>query len=118
MKYAFALAALVTSLAMPAYAAEPFPNRPVRLVVPFPAGGATDVVARMIAQKAGDQAGQPFIVDITSDRSEVSKKEQPRPTVLRHDEPVDGPSVTQCGPPVRRGRPISIGRCRTNHKAR
>ena len=63
MKYAFALAALVTSLAMPAYAAEPFPNRPMRLVVPFPAGGATDVVARMIAQKAGDQAGQPFIVD-------------------------------------------------------
>ena len=40
MKYAFALAALVTSLAMPAYAAEPFPNRPMRLVVPFPAGGS------------------------------------------------------------------------------
>jgi tripartite-type tricarboxylate transporter receptor subunit TctC len=63
MKFAFALAALVTSLAVPAYAADPFPSRPVRLVVPFPAGGATDVIARMLAQKAGDQAGQPFIVD-------------------------------------------------------
>lgn len=64
MKYAFTLAAaLVTALAVPAHAADPFPTRPVKLVVPFPAGGATDVVARMIAQKAGDKAGQPFIVD-------------------------------------------------------
>ncbi len=63
MKFAFALVAVVTSVAMPAYAADPFPNRPVRLVVPFPAGGATDVIARMLAQKATEQAGQPFIVD-------------------------------------------------------
>jgi len=63
MRYVFALAALVTSLALPAYAADTFPSRPVRLVVPFPAGGATDVVARLVGQKVGDQAGQPFIVD-------------------------------------------------------
>jgi tripartite-type tricarboxylate transporter receptor subunit TctC len=63
VKFAFALAALVTSLAVPAYAADPFPSRPVRLVVPFPAGGATDVIARLLAQKAGEKAGQPFIVD-------------------------------------------------------
>jgi len=64
MKYAFALAAvLVTSLALPANAADTYPSRPVRIVVPFPAGGATDVVARLIGQKVADQAGQPFIVD-------------------------------------------------------
>ncbi len=63
MKSVFAIAALITSLALPAQAADPFPNHPVRIVVPFPAGGATDVVARLIAQKAQDAAGQPFIID-------------------------------------------------------
>src|SRR4051812_44737260 len=63
MKSAFALAALVASLALPAHAADPYPTRAVRVVVPFPAGGATDVVARLLALKSTDQAGQPFIVD-------------------------------------------------------
>jgi tripartite-type tricarboxylate transporter receptor subunit TctC len=63
MKYAFAIAAVVSSLALPAYAADPFPSHPIRMVVPFPAGGATDVVARLMGQKAQDAAGQPFIID-------------------------------------------------------
>ncbi len=63
MKRALVLITISASLALPAYAAETFPNRPVRVVVPFPAGGATDVVARLIGQKAADKAGQPFIID-------------------------------------------------------
>jgi len=67
MKSVFAVAALAVALAAPpaspAQAADAYPNHPIRLVVPFPAGGATDVIARMIGQKAGDAAGQPFIVD-------------------------------------------------------
>lgn len=44
-------------------AAQPYPNRPVRLVVPFPPGGAADVAARIIAQALGQALGQPMVLD-------------------------------------------------------
>ena len=43
--------------------AQPYPSKPIRLVVPFPPGGSLDVVARAIGQKLGDAWGQPVIVD-------------------------------------------------------
>ena len=43
--------------------AQGWPERPVRLVVPFPAGGATDLVARVIAQRVSKDTGQQVIVD-------------------------------------------------------
>jgi tripartite-type tricarboxylate transporter receptor subunit TctC len=50
-------------LAAPALAQAPWPRRAVRLVVPFPAGGGTDVVARIYAAKMAELLGQPMLVD-------------------------------------------------------
>lgn len=46
-----------------AASAQTYPNQPVRLVVPYPAGGPTDVLGRVIAQKLTESLGQPVVVD-------------------------------------------------------
>jgi tripartite-type tricarboxylate transporter receptor subunit TctC len=56
------LAALTLSLIQPAFA-EDYPSRPVKLIVPFGAGGPADVYARVIAQHLSEQLKQNFIVD-------------------------------------------------------
>lgn len=58
------LAALLTGLA-PAATAQPaaWPTKPVRFIVPFPAGTATDLIARNVGQKLGDKWGQPVVID-------------------------------------------------------
>jgi tripartite-type tricarboxylate transporter receptor subunit TctC len=59
---AIALALSIFAAAVPA-AAESYPNHPIELVVPFVAGGTTDTVARLIAQRLTDHLGQPAIVN-------------------------------------------------------
>ena len=50
-------------LATGANAAEPFPTRPIRLIVPYPAGGGTDIVGRVLGQKLHQSLGQPIVID-------------------------------------------------------
>ncbi|WP_431097989.1 Bug family tripartite tricarboxylate transporter substrate binding protein [Polaromonas aquatica] len=50
------------TLAGPAMA-QAYPSKPIRMIVPFPAGGATDILARALSQKLGEKIGQTVVVD-------------------------------------------------------
>jgi tripartite-type tricarboxylate transporter receptor subunit TctC len=65
MKYSVrALAcALCVLLVAAAARAESWPTRPVRMIVPFPAGGTLDILARQIGQEISKSTGQPFVVE-------------------------------------------------------
>jgi len=49
--------------AHPAAAEDAYPNRPIRMIVPFPPGGPTDVMGRLISQTLSEQLGQQVYVD-------------------------------------------------------
>jgi tripartite-type tricarboxylate transporter receptor subunit TctC len=56
--------ALMSALsAAPAFAQTPYPDRPIHIVVPFPAGGPSDVMARLIGEKMGADFGQGVVID-------------------------------------------------------
>ena len=58
------LTSLIAALVLAAGAsAQPYPNRPVRFIVPYPAGGATDIISRLIGDKLGAALGQQFVID-------------------------------------------------------
>jgi tripartite-type tricarboxylate transporter receptor subunit TctC len=60
LKVAFAAAALLIASGA---SAQPYPNKPVRIIVPYPAGGVVDIMARIIAERIGSSWGQQVLVE-------------------------------------------------------
>jgi len=56
-------AAVLSVAAVGAVQAQGYPNKPVRLIVPYPAGGTTDIIARVAAQQLSERLKQPFVVE-------------------------------------------------------
>jgi len=55
--------ALAASLLPSLSPAQPFPSRPIKLIVPYPPGGNTDIVARVYSQRLAERLGQPVVID-------------------------------------------------------
>ena len=59
LKKMVSLAGLALALLTPVAHADSYPSKPLRIVVPYAAGGGTDILARLFAQKLGDSWGTP-----------------------------------------------------------
>jgi tripartite-type tricarboxylate transporter receptor subunit TctC len=58
----FSLALIIAIFALPVHA-EDYPSRPVTILVPFAAGGGSDLLARLVAQKLEEKLGKPFLIE-------------------------------------------------------
>ena len=71
--------------------AQPFPSKPLRVIVPFPAGGTTDIVARLVGQRMSETMGQAIVVENrggaggTIGAAEVAKAAPDGYTLLMHN---------------------------------
>ena len=62
-QFTLGVAATLASSTLPSLAQTGFPSKPIKIVVPFPAGGTTDIVARLVAQRMSETLGQPVTVE-------------------------------------------------------
>ena len=61
--FAIALAAVAALVGTTAHAQDKWPSKPIKYIVPFPPGGTTDILARLISAKLGTALGQPVLVE-------------------------------------------------------
>lgn len=74
--------AFATPISGPAFAQSDYPNRPIRLIIPFPPGGSNDVVGRMIGDQLSKQLGKQVVIDNRAGAggvigTELASKEKP-----------------------------------------
>ena len=87
--FPYLLAAMLCATANTAHA-QPYPSKPIRLIVPFPAGGPTDVTARIISPKVSEALGQNVIVENRGGASSIIGSD------LVAKSPPDGYTLLNC----------------------
>ena len=58
--------------------AQPYPTKPIHLIVPYPAGGGTDFFARLVGQKMSELMGQPIVVENKPGAATSARMSSPR----------------------------------------
>src|SRR3954465_7004060 len=82
----FCVALILLCAALPAAAQEKYPNRPVKFVVSFAAGGSNDIIARVLCDWLSDHFGQQFVVETVPERAATlgpNRSSIRRPTATR-----------------------------------
>jgi len=81
---------LFAMIGLSCHAFAAYPDKPIRLVVPFPPGGAADIMARGMAVKLGQELGQPIVIDNRGGAGGSTASE------LVAKSPADGYTITDC----------------------
>ena len=102
-----ALACAALLLAAITSQAQPLSNKPIRIVVPFGAGGVADVTSRVVAQKLASQLGQPVIIDNKPSAGGIVAAD----TVAKSAPDGHTLFLMSNGSAVTVGRPAERGRC-------
>ena len=105
------VAAIGAFAATGARAQANWPDHPVRIIVPYPAGGSTDVLSRILAERMKEMFGQPFVIETAPAPAAISASPL---------SPAARPTATQLVPPpsaTSRLINISTARCRTTPSA-
>src|SRR5688572_2669817 len=93
-RLAGALLALMAFASPHTVFAQAYPAKPIRLILPFPPGGPTDIAGRIIGQKLAEQIGQPVIPDNRPGATSNIGLE------LAARAPADGYTIVFAGPPI------------------